>query len=299
MRFDRYSQDSRQGPVISFEVFPPKTDAGLEKLHELLPELLELRPSFFTVTYGAMGSTQGRTLEIARTIRERHGIDAACHLTCVGSSRAELDGLLAAIHDAGVRDIVALRGDPPQGQTDFVPPADGLGHANELVAHIHNFTQRTGRERFGIAVAGYPEKHTEAPDLATDIRFLKQKTDAGADVVVTQLFFDNRNFFAWQRDARAAGISLPIIPGLLPIVKVKQIKRISEMCGCVIPAELEELLREAGDDDERAEEIGVRQCVAQARELLESGVPGIHFYVMNRSSHMRRIMQELRPLLRG
>jgi methylenetetrahydrofolate reductase (NADPH) len=298
VRFDHYSAESSKAPIISFELFPPKTEAGLEKLHELIPELLALRPSFFTVTYGAMGSTRDRTLTIARTIRERHGVDAACHLTCVGSSRSELDELLGAIHDAGVRDIVALRGDPPHGQTDFVPPADGLAHANELVSHIHAFTKRTGRERFGIAVAGYPEKHIEAPDLGTDISNLRRKVDAGADAVVSQLFFDNADFLAWRERVRAAGVSVPIIPGLLPIVKVQQIRRISEMCGCVIPPALEAELREAGDDDALAEEIGVRQCVAQARGLLAAGVPGIHFYVMNRSSHIRRIMEELGPVLR-
>jgi methylenetetrahydrofolate reductase (NADPH) len=297
VRFDRYADDSRRRPIISFELFPPKTAKGMERLHELIPELLVLQPEFFTVTYGAMGTTRSQTLAIAREIQQRHGIRAACHLTCVGSSRAELDDLLTEMHDAGIRDIVALRGDPPQGQNEFVPPADGLAHGNQLVAHIRQFIARTGREPFGIAVAGYPEKHIEATDLATDLLNLKRKVDAGADVVVTQLFFENRNFFSFVDRARAAGIGVPIVPGLLPIVSVKQIRRISQMCGCVIPASLEAELDAAGDDDARAEEVGVRQCVAQATELLERGVPGIHFYVLNRSSHVRHIMEALAPVL--
>jgi methylenetetrahydrofolate reductase (NADPH) len=294
VRFDRYADDSRRRPIISFELFPPKTAKGMERLHELIPELLVLQPEFFTVTYGAMGTTRSQTLAIAREIQQRHGIRAACHLTCVGSSRAELDDLLTEMHDAGIRDIVALRGDPPQGQNEFVPPADGLAHGNQLVAHIRQFIARTGREPFGIAVAGYPEKHIEATDLATDLLNLKRKVDAGADVVVTQLYFEN---FSFVDRARAAGIGVPIVPGLLPIVSVKQIRRISQMCGCVIPASLEAELDAAGDDDARAEEVGVRQCVAQATELLERGVPGIHFYVLNRSSHVRHIMEALAPVL--
>lgn len=263
-------------------------------LQRVLPELIELRPDLMTVTYGALGSTRERTLEIASLIHNRYGLETACHLTCVGSSRAELDRILQNIYSAGIRNIVALRGDPPQGETQFVPPADGCRHASELVEHIRLFEAKNGYGRFGIAVAGYPEKHIEAPDMETDLRNLKRKVEAGSDVVITQLFYDNDYYFRFVESVRAMGITLPVVPGLLPIVSVKQILRITSMCGSSIPAGLREQLELAKDDDAAAEDIGVRHCVAQARGLLEHGVPGIHFYVLNKSSHMKRIMQQLR-----
>jgi methylenetetrahydrofolate reductase (NADPH) len=284
---------AKRAPVISFEVFPPKTDAAMQNLELVLPEIVRLRPDFMTVTYGALGSTQERTLDIASKIQNQHKVPTACHLTCVGSSKADLDTTLRRIHDAGIRNIVALRGDPPVGETKFVAPKDGLGHANELVEFIRG-GERAGKfGPMGIAVAGYPEKHIEAPDLKTDLANLKKKVDAGADCVVTQLFYDNRHYFNFVKMAREMGIEVPIVPGLLPILSAKQVMRITSICGSCLPEDLKRDLEAAGDDPAKSEEIGVKQCIAQATELLEKGAPGIHFYVLNKSSHMMRIMDKV------
>lgn len=283
-------------PVISFEVFPPKNEAAMANLNEILPELAALAPDYMTVTYGALGSTRDRTLDIATRVQSQFNVPTACHLTCVGSSRGDLDQILLQIHAAGIRNIVALRGDPPKGETTFVPPVDGLAHANELVAHIRHAETRLGVGPFGVAVAGYPEKHMEAASLEEDLLNLKKKVDAGADCVVTQLFYDNQAYFNFAAAARRLAISVPIIPGLLPINSAKQVVRIASMCGATIPDGLKRDLESAGDDAARSEDLGVAQCLQQARELLAAGAPGIHFYVLNRSSHMARIMKGLRPV---
>jgi methylenetetrahydrofolate reductase (NADPH) len=283
----------KQGPLISFELFPPKTDAAYENLQQILPDLIQLRPDFMTVTYGALGTTRERTLEIASGIQKKFSVPTACHLTCVGSSRADLAQILRDIHDAGIRNIVALRGDPPKGETAFVAPKDGFANANELVAFIRETEKNENLGPFGIAVAGYPEKHVEAPDPVIDLANLKRKVDAGADCVVTQLFYDNQYYFKFVRDARALGINVPIIPGLLPVLSAKQVLRITSMCGSCLPSRLQSELESAGEDTAKAEEIGVRQCVAQASELLDQGAPGIHFYVLNKSSHMLKIMDKI------
>jgi methylenetetrahydrofolate reductase (NADPH) len=293
MRFLDYFS-SRSAPVISFEVFPPKTDRAMETLRQTLPDLVALQPDYMTVTYGAMGSTRQRTLEIATLIKEQFGLETACHLTCVGTSRTTLDEILQGIVEAGIRNIVALRGDPPKGEETFVPPADGLAHANELVAHIRRFERQWGQGTLGIAVAGYPEKHLEAVDFNTDIASLKRKVEAGGDVIITQLFFDNAFFFAFVERVRAAGITVPIIPGLMPILSAKQITRITSMCGSSIPSALRADLDAAGDDDVKARAIGARQCIEQAQELLANGVPGIHFYVLNAITPIKHIMAALR-----
>ena len=280
-------------PVISFEVFPPKTDAAMENLQQIMPDLVRLRPDYMTVTYGALGSTQERTLEIATSIRTKFKLPTACHLTCVGASRTQLDSILDQINAADIRNIVALRGDPPKGETAFVAPKDGYSHANELVSHIRA-REKTGRiGPMGIAVAGYPEKHIEAPDLQTDLRNLKRKVDAGANCVITQLFYDNRHYFNFVKAARDLGIQIPIVPGLLPVLSAKQVMRITSMCGSCLPPDLQRDLEMAGDDVVKSEEIGVKRCIAQATELLEKGAPGIHFYVLNKSSHMMRIMDKV------
>ena len=280
-------------PAISFELFPPKTDAAMDNLRQIMPDLVQLRPDYFTVTYGALGSTQERTLEIATLIQQEYKLPAACHLTCVGASRGELDKILDQFHAAGIRNIVALRGDPPKGETAFVAPKDGYGNANQLVDHIRGREKAGKIGPVGIAVAGYPEKHIEAPDLQADLRNLKRKVDAGADIVVTQLFYDNRHYFDFVKAARELGITIPIIPGLLPILSAKQVLRITSMCGSCLPPDLMRELEAAGDDAAKSEEIGVKRCIAQATELIENGAPGIHFYVLNKSSHMMRIMDKI------
>lgn len=292
MRFPEYFKDG-QKPIISFEIFPPKTDKGIEPLLEIIPELVALGPHYITVTYGAMGSTQHMTLEIASLIKNVYKMETACHLTCVGASRNELDEILRKISDSSIRNIVALRGDPPQGDKTFITPPGGYAHANQLVEHIRRLENEKGQEPFGIAVAGYPEKHNEAPSMEIDIANLKRKVEAGGDIIITQLFFDNKFFFNFVERARTAGITVPIIPGLMPILSVKQIKRITSMCGSSIPLELQLDLDSAADDDEKASEIGIRQCIRQANDLLSHGVSGIHFYVLNKSIHIRQIMEAL------
>lgn len=287
MRFAEYFASGR-GVVISFEVFPPKTEKAEAQLETTLPRLVALRPSYMTVTYGAFGTTQQRTLGVAKGIVKEYSLDTASHLTCVGASREEIDLILDELAAGGIENIVALRGDPPQGNESFVAAEGGFEHASELVAHLR------ARGGFGIAVAGYPEKHIEAPDLATDLNYLKQKVDAGADTVVTQLFYDNRDFFDFAAKARALGVTVPIVPGLLPIQSFQQILRIASLCGAKVPERLHSELEAAGDVAERVRAVGVSWCVEQCRELIENGVPGIHFYVLNRAAPMEKIMGELR-----
>jgi methylenetetrahydrofolate reductase (NADPH) len=293
MRFaEFYARATR--PIISFEVYPPKPDSSPEAFHSVLAKLVDLGPDFMTVTYGAFGSTRIRTIEIAEMIRREFGIECACHLTCVGSSAADIERIVGDIRRAGIENIVALRGDPPQeSETPYVPTPGGYLHADQLVTHIRS----TGG--FGIAVACYPEKHLEAPDLETDLAHLKGKVDAGADIAITQLFYDNRHYFRLVERARAIGIGIPIVPGILPIVSLGQVKRITSMCGASIPPDLFARLEAVGGDGVRALEVGVSHAVAQARELLAAGVPGIHFYVLNRAKHMQAIFEQLAPGIPG
>ena len=294
MLFSDYFKNKDNRPIISFEIFPPKTNKGMDNLKNELSELAQLRPDFITVTYGAMGTTREKTLDIASLIQNHFGVESACHLTCVGATKTELDILLQTIYDAGVRNIVALRGDPPEGKETFVQSEDGYSYGNELVEHIRNFEVRTGNKRhFGIAVAGYPEKHVEAPELGADLANLKRKVDAGADVIITQLFFNNDFYFDFVKKVRDIGITVPIVPGIMPILSAKQIKRITTMCGTTIPEELKEKLDAAIDNDDKARDIGIAQCIRQSKDLLRRGVPGIHFYVLNKSRHMIRIMDAL------
>lgn len=265
----------------------------MENLRQILPELVGLRPDFMTVTYGALGSTRDRTLEIAKHVQDTLHLPTACHLTCVGSSRSDLDQIIADIHSAGIKNIVALRGDPPKGETAFVAPEDGYSHANELVTHIRGLEKGGRVGPFGIAVAGYPEKHVEASTLEWDLSNLKRKVEAGADCVLTQLFYDNRHYFRFVQAAREIGITVPIVPGILPVLSGKQVLRITSMCGACLPPDLLHELESAGDDAQKSEEIGVRRCISQATELIDRGAPGIHFYVLNKSSHMLRIMDKI------
>jgi len=293
MRFPEYYAQAKR-PVVSFEVFPPKDEPGLERLKQTIPELLALKPDFMTCTYGAGGSTRDKTIQIANFIQATHGMVTGCHLTCVGSSRAQLEEILNQMHAAGVRNIVALRGDPPKGETKFTPAPDGLAYGSELVEFIRDWEKQRGHEPLGLAVGGYPEKHFDAPDLATDLANLKRKVETGSDVVITQLFFDNAEYHRFVESARAIGIKAPIAAGLLPVLSTKQIKRIAGLCGSRIPDALQKELDAAGDDDAKAEAIGVRWCRAQVEDLLRHGVQGLHFYVLNRASHVKKILEGLR-----
>jgi methylenetetrahydrofolate reductase (NADPH) len=257
-------------------------------LRNRLPELIGLGPDFVTVTYGALGSTRERTLELACLIRT-FGKEVAHHLTCLAASRSEIDGILEGIRECGITNIVALRGDPPKGESEFRPPEGGFRYASELVEHIR------GHGDFGIAVAGYPEKHVEAPSMEIDLHHLRKKTQAGADVIITQLFYDNRHYYSFVDACRALGITQPIVPGLMPIMNLDQISRLIGLCGASIPADLMRRLEQARPEEVPA--IGVEHTTKQALELLERGVPGIHFYVLNQCFQISEILPRLRAVL--
>jgi len=286
MNFAEYfSRDD--APVISFEVFPPKSDKAMESLQRVLPRLAALEPSYMTVTYGAMGTTRVRTVEVASLIQDEHELECACHLTCVGATKDQIEAQLEHIHDRGLRNIVALRGDPPRGQDEFKAVPGGFSYANELV----EFLREDGR--FGIAVAGYPEKHLEAPDMATDLANLKRKIDAGGQIVITQLFYDNADYFRFVEETREIGIEVPIVPGLLPIQSLPQIEKLAGMCGAKIPEELRQRLAAGGEDADAVRQAGIDWCIEQSRDLLARGAPGIHYYVLNRASNMEAIFEAL------
>lgn len=292
MLFDKIYK-TREKPVISFEIFPPKTAKGLTRLkNEILTELIDLEPDFISVTYGAMGTTRDKTIEIASFIKNRLSQETACHLTCVASSRKDMDKIIDRIKYNNIENIIALRGDPPDGEKQFINDKNGYLHANELVTHIKQYEDRNNT-KFGIAVAGYPEKHIEARTMDEDIQNLKIKVSAGADVVITQLFFDNSHYYHFINKVNEYGIQVPVIPGLMPIISARQIKKITSMCGSEIPDKLSKELSYAENDDDKAISIGISQCITQANDLLKSGVEGIHFYVLNHSDHIRKIMKEL------
>lgn len=275
-------------PVLSIEVYPPRTEKARASFERALPRLVALDPDFMTVTYGAMGSTRDETVEIAGRIRREFSRVTASHFTCVGSTRAEIDETLDSIRDAGIENIVALRGDPPEGEEEFVAPEGGFAHANELVDHLRR------RGDFDVAVAGYPEKHIEAVDMETDLRFLRTKVDAGADLIITQLFFDNRFFFEFEERVRALGIDVPVVPGILPPMSLAQVEKLTSMCGATVPDGLRRSLAEAGDDRTAVQAAGAAWATRQVAELVERGVDGVHFYVLNRAAQMEGILGELR-----
>lgn len=274
-------------PAISFELYPPKTEAERETLYSNVRQLLDFSPAYFTCTYGAGGSTQGLTLEILEEVRKITNLPVASHLTCVGLTTEQLLAYLDDAKSIGADYIVALRGDPPKGSDKFEATDGGLNYANELVDLI----RQSGRD-FGIAVAGYPEVHQEAPDAATDLANLKRKVDAGADIIVTQLFYDNDDFYRFRDDCDAAGISVPIVPGVLPVTKFKQAKRIAAMCKASIPKNLAAAM-EACDDDQEQFEVGIAHARAQTIDLLENDVAGIHYYVLNKSDAAMKLLDGL------
>lgn len=270
---------------LSFELFPPKTPAGEASMYASVAELTTFRPDFITCTYGAGGSTQSKTLEIVAQVKEKFGLPVASHLTCVGATKDQLRAYLKEARERGVDYIVALRGDPPQGETTFTAIAGGLSYANELVALI-----RGEFNSYGILVAGYPEVHQEAVDAPTDLANLKRKVDAGADIIVTQLFYDNADYFRFVDRCREAGITVPIVPGILPVTNLAQIQRITSLCKARLPeAFVQELGRK--DDPDWQFAAGVAQATAQVAELLERGAPGIHFYVLNKSAATAKVLE--------
>jgi methylenetetrahydrofolate reductase (NADPH) len=265
--------------LVSFEFFPPKTAAGLQALEESIWSLKPCRPSFVSVTYGAGGSTRDRTIDLVTRIKREIGIEAMAHLTCVGATREEIGRILDRLAEAGVDNVLALRGDPPAGVSDFKPTPGGFEHASELVAFI-----RQGNYPFCVGAACHPEGHPQAENLDADLAHLKKKVEAGVDFLITQLFFDNQDYFPFVRRARHAGIEVPIIPGLMPITDVAQVERFTKICGARIPQELYRRLKIVERDPAAVVATGMYWTTRQAKYLLEGGAPGAHFYTLNRSS---------------
>ncbi len=273
---------------FSFEFFPPKNAQGFAELYQTIKQLKQLQPTFVSVTYGAGGSTRRKTIDLVAQIKQEIGIESMAHLTCVGATREELDSVLTELQNRGIENILALRGDPPRGTSSFVAPTGGFRHANELVAFIRQ------HYNFCIGVAGYPEGHPESPSLRQDLYYLKQKVDAGADFIITQLFFDNRFYFAFVKRTRAIGITVPIIPGIMPIIHLGQIKRFTELCGASILPTLLRRLEGLQENTEAVEACGIEYATAQCLELLDEEVPGIHFYTLNRSKATWQIFQHVK-----
>jgi methylenetetrahydrofolate reductase (NADPH) len=287
MRIDQVLEEADE-PIFSFEFFPPKSDAGERVLGLALESLRQLAPAFVSVTYGAGGTSRGRTLELTKWIKQELGIEAMAHLSCVGATREELTDVIADMRQAGIENILALRGDPPRGESDWKPHPGGLRYSTELAGLIH--------ADHGICIGGacFPEVHPEAPDLAHDLRFLKDKIDNGVSFLVTQLFFDNELYFRFVDEARAAGIDVPIIPGVMPITDLRQIKTITGMCGATIPPSLLEALEWRSHDPDAVLQLGVSYATLQCAELLARGARGVHFYTLNRSHATRAILSALR-----
>ncbi|HEY6398958.1 MAG TPA: methylenetetrahydrofolate reductase [NAD(P)H] [Solirubrobacteraceae bacterium] len=289
MRIDEILATSDE-PVFSFEFFPPKSDEGERNLRDTLEDLRAFDPDFVSVTYGAGGSTRARTVELTKWIKNDLGIEAMAHLSCVGSSREDLHQTLDGIAAAGIDNVLALRGDPPRGETEWRPHPQGLHYSTELAALI--------RDHYPLCVgaACFPEVHPAAPDMASDLRFLAEKVRSGASFLITQLFFDNELYFRFLDEARAAGIEAPIIPGIMPINNVGQIKTITGMCGARIPQALLEALEWREQDPSAVLQLGVAYSTLQCAELLARGAPGIHFYTLNRSPATRAILSALKLL---
>jgi methylenetetrahydrofolate reductase (NADPH) len=278
-------------PTISFEFFPPKDAQAMANLLQTLSHLRELRPTFTSCTYGAAGSTRARTLEVTLKIKEQFGIEAMAHFTCVGQKLKDIDNVLENFAHHKIENVLALRGDVPVGQP---APPEGwftdFKHAVELIRHI----RKKFGDTFSLGCAGYPEKHTEAPNFETDLQRLKEKVDAGADFVITQLYFINANFFQFVKRARAIGITVPIIAGIMPVTNVSQIKKFTAMCGAIIPEQMTQDLNAIADDPGAVAQYGIDWSTRQCRELLADKVDGLHFYTLNKSTASRQIVENLR-----
>ena len=273
---------------VSFEFFPPRHAEGIPAVLETLNELKTYCPDYVSVTYGAGGSTRAFTEEITFEAKRTAGVEVMAHLTCVGQTKEEIHGVLERLDAEGVENIIALRGDPPRGTTEFIPVKGGFDHATDLLQHVKaNFD-------FGVAAACYPEGHTESVDLDADLEYVKMKVENGADFLITQLFYDNQYYYDFLERARAFGIDVPIIPGILPVLNSAQVRRFTTLSGSDIPPQLDKLLEKYADNDDSARDMGVEYATAQVRELWDSGVPGVHFYVLNRNYSVSRILDNLK-----
>ena len=275
-------------PCFSFEFFPPKTPEGVRNLLGTLEELAELQPGFVSVTYGAGGSTRDRTVELVTEIKARNRIETMAHLTCVGHTRAELKEILDRYSAARIENVLVLRGDPPQGERTFQPTPGGFRFARELVEFIRE-------QDYGFCLGGacYPEGHVETLSRDDDLRHLKAKVDAGMDFVITQIFFDNAFYFDFVERARRVGVNVPIVPGIMPITNFDQVSRFTRLCGATVPMRLTLALEKMKDDPAAVMQLGVAHATVQCMELLSRGVPGIHFYTLNKSPATRMIVSAL------
>ena len=278
---------ARSGLTLSVEFFPPKTEKGEENLFSEIAVIKGLNPGFCSVTYGAGGSTREKTVSLVETIHRECGLEVMCHLTVVGQSKAEARAILARLKDNGIENVLALGGDPPQGVSDWRPHPDGFHHAVELVREAMGFGC------FSVAVAGFPECHPRAESREADLRFLKEKVDAGAAAVITQLFFDNDEYFRFVEDLSKLGLTVPIVPGVLPILSVPQVRRFTALCGSKIPPKLEKKLAAVENDDGAAVEMGIEYASGQCEGLIKFGVAGLHFYSLNKSYSVQAICRNL------
>jgi len=278
---------ARPGLTLSVEFFPPKTDKGEENLFHEIEIIKRLKPAFCSVTYGAGGSTREKTVDLVDRIHRECGLEVMCHLTVVGQSKDDARAVLKRLKKKGIQNLLALGGDPPQGMADWEPHPDGFHHAVELVREAKAFGG------FSIAVAGFPEVHPRAESRASDLRFLKEKVDAGAVVVITQLFFDNEDFYRFAEDLRTLGVTVPLVPGILPILSAPQVRRFTTLCCSRIPPRLESQLVKVENNDAAAVELGIEYATQQCQDLIKHGVPGIHFYSLNKSHSLQVICKNL------
>jgi methylenetetrahydrofolate reductase (NADPH) len=275
-------------PTLSFEFFPPKTPEQELRLFAILEQLKLFNPDFVSVTYGALGSTRERTFKWVKDIKEKFSIPPVAHLTCIAADKKSIAAQIEEFDSIDINNILALRGDVPADTPDFTPPHDGFFHARDLVAFIKKI-----KPLFCVGVAGHPEGHCEASSLERDTVFLKEKIEAGADYVITQLFFDNRYYFDFVDHCNKVGIKVPIIPGIMPITSLHQIKKITGMCGATIPSKLLEQLEKHEADKDAVAKIGEEHAILQCQELIEAEVPGLHFFVMNQSEPISKILKQL------
>jgi len=276
-----------QKPILSFEFFPPKKAEGLDKTKALMARLNELNPDYMTVTYGAGGGTRGFTRDLVSYIQNDLGRTAVAHLTCVGHTASEIDSVLDDLRSCNVSNVLALRGDPPEGSDTFVKTEGGFSCARDLAKHIKD------RGDFGIAIAGYPEVHQEAESPDSDLEYLKEKINAGGEIILTQLFFSAEIYFSFKEKAESLGITAPIVPGIMPIAKVSQVRRFTEMCGASIPAALSEQLEKIKDDDKAVVQFGIEYASKLCKDLLDGGAPGLHIYTLNKSKQTTPIVKSL------
>lgn len=275
-------------PVFSFEFFPPKDETGFQSLFKTIEQLKSANPAYVSVTYGAGGSTRSKTVDLVGKIKNDIGLEAMAHLTCVGHKKNEIVSVLESLEDCGIENVLALRGDPPQGEGQFVKTESGFGFANELISFIKS------KFFFCVGAACYPEGHIECKDLSQDLDNLKRKVDCGVDFLITQLFFDNKHYFDFMDRVQREGIRIPIVPGIMPILNLKQCRRFTRMCGASLSGSLLAKFEGIQDDLDQVREIGINHAIEQCRDLLQSGAPGIHFYTLNRSKATLAILENLR-----